>query len=45
MGHLGPDVVRSKFPGMVKQYADSGFDLAGGKVEVVHSSTTSWVVL
>ena len=35
MSHLGPDVVRSKFPGMVKRCADSGFDLAGGKVEVV----------
>ena len=35
MSHLGPDFVRSKFPGMVKRCADSGFDLAAGKVEVV----------
>ncbi len=35
MGHLGPDNVRRKFAGMVKRCADSGFDLAGGKVEVV----------
>ncbi|WGR66578.1 FAD-binding protein (plasmid) [Paracoccus pantotrophus] len=35
MSHLGPDVVRQKFPGMVKRCADSGFDLAAGKVEVV----------
>ncbi|MCC1491189.1 L-aspartate oxidase [Cognatishimia sp. F0-27] len=35
MAHLGPDVVRKKFPGMVKRCADSGFDLAGGMVEVV----------
>ena len=35
MSHLGPDVVRSKFPGMVKRCADRGFDLAAGKVEVV----------
>ncbi|MGR3755688.1 MAG: L-aspartate oxidase [Tranquillimonas sp.] len=35
MGHLGPDLVRRKFPGMVKRCADSGFDLAGGRVEVV----------
>jgi len=35
MGHLGPENVRRKFPGMVRRCADSGFDLAGGKVEVV----------
>ncbi len=35
MGHLGPDAVRKKFPGMVKRCADCGFDLAAGKVEVV----------
>ncbi|MFK7890694.1 MAG: L-aspartate oxidase [Granulosicoccus sp.] len=35
MSHLGPDNVRSKFKGMVKRCEDSGFDLAGGKVEVV----------
>jgi fumarate reductase flavoprotein subunit len=35
MGHLGPDNVRKKFKGMVKRCADSGFDLAAGKVEVV----------
>lgn len=35
MSHLGPDMVRKKFSGMVKRCADSGFDLAGGKVEVV----------
>ncbi len=35
MAHLGPDVVRQKFPGMVKRCADCGFDLAGGLVEVV----------
>ncbi len=35
MGHLGPDNVRRKFAGMVKRCADSGFDLAAGKVEVV----------
>ena len=35
MSHLGPDFVRKKFPGMVKRCADSGFDLAAGKVEVV----------
>ena len=35
MVHLGPDNVRKKFNGMVKRCADSGFDLAGGKVEVV----------
>lgn len=35
MAHLGPDMVRKKFSGMVKRCADSGFDLAAGKVEVV----------
>ena len=35
MSHLGPDEVRKRFSGMVKRCADSGFDLAGGQVEVV----------
>jgi fumarate reductase flavoprotein subunit len=35
MDHLGPDNVAARFPGMVKRCADSGFDLAGGRVEVV----------
>jgi len=35
MSHLGPDSVAKKFSGMVKRCADSGFDLAGGLVEVV----------
>ena len=35
MSHLGPDAVRDKFKGMVKRCADCGFDLAGGRVEVV----------
>ena len=35
MSHLGPDAVREQFSGMVKRCADSGFDLAAGKVEVV----------
>ncbi len=35
MAHLGPDMVRKKFKGMVNRCADSGFDLAAGKVEVV----------
>ncbi len=35
MGHLGPEWVAKKFSGMVKRCADCGFDLAGGKVEVV----------
>ncbi|MEQ8443875.1 MAG: FAD-binding protein [Alphaproteobacteria bacterium] len=35
MGHLGPETVRQKFKGMVKRCADCGFDLAGGRVEVV----------
>ncbi len=35
MAHLGPENVRQKFKGMVKRCADSGFDLAAGRVEVV----------
>ncbi len=35
MAHLGPDDVAKRFPGMVKRCADCGFDLAGGRVEVV----------
>jgi fumarate reductase flavoprotein subunit len=35
MSHLGPDSVRAKFKGMVERCADCGFDLAGGRVEVV----------
>jgi len=35
MDHLGPEMVAKKFKGMVKRCADSGFDLAGGRVEVV----------
>lgn len=35
MGHLGPETVAAKFPGMVKRCADCGFDLAAGQVEVV----------
>ena len=35
MAHLGPDHVRKQFKGMVERCADCGFDLAGGKVEVV----------
>lgn len=35
MSHLGPDKVRRQFKGMVERCADCGFDLAGGKVEVV----------
>lgn len=35
MSHLSPDYVRQKFKGMVKRCQDSGFDLAGGMVEVV----------
>jgi fumarate reductase flavoprotein subunit len=35
MKHLGPDFVAQKFKGMVRRCADSGFDLAGGRVEVV----------
>ena len=35
MSHLGPGNVARRFPGMVKRCADCGFDLAGGRVEVV----------
>ena len=35
MAHLGPENVARKFKGMVRRCADSGFDLAGGLVEVV----------
>jgi fumarate reductase flavoprotein subunit len=35
MKHLGPETVRDRFKGMVERCADSGFDLAGGRVEVV----------
>jgi len=35
MAHLGPEKVAQAFPGMVKRCADCGFDLAGGRVEVV----------
>ena len=35
MSHLGPENVARQFPGMVKRCADCGFDLAGGRVEVV----------
>ncbi len=35
MHHLGAENVAALFPGMVKRCADSGFDLAGGRVEVV----------
>ncbi len=35
MSHLGPETVAKRFKGMVKRCADCGFDLAGGKVEVV----------
>ena len=35
MAHLGPEDVAKKFPGMVKRCQDCGFDLAGGRVEVV----------
>ena len=35
MGHLGADNVRKQFKGMVDRCADCGFDLAGGRVEVV----------
>ena len=35
MAHLGPEHVAARFPGMVKRCSDCGFDLAGGKVEVV----------
>jgi fumarate reductase flavoprotein subunit len=35
MHHLGVDSVRRQFKGMVERCADCGFDLAGGRVEVV----------
>ncbi len=35
MAHLGPANVTKQFKGMVERCADSGFDLAGGLVEVV----------
>ena len=35
MAHLGVDNVRRQFKGMVERCADCGFDLAGGRVEVV----------
>ena len=35
MAHLGPENVRKGFKGMVERCADCGFDLAGGRVEVV----------
>src|SRR6266852_3214409 len=35
MGHLGPDNVRREFKGMVERCADCGFDLVGGRVEVI----------
>lgn len=35
MSHLGPEDVKRRFKGMVERCADSGFDLAGGLVEVV----------
>src|SRR5271167_1751630 len=35
MAHLGAENVRRQFKGMVERCADCGFDLAGGKVEVV----------
>lgn len=35
MKHLGPESVRRQFKGMVERCADCGFDLAGGRVEVV----------
>lgn len=35
MAHLGPEHVRKQFKGMVERCADCGFDLAGGRVEVV----------
>lgn len=35
MSHLGPEKVAKTFPGMVNRCKDCGFDLAGGKVEVV----------
>jgi fumarate reductase flavoprotein subunit len=35
MGHLGAEKVAKQFKGMVERCADCGFDLAGGRVEVV----------
>ena len=35
MKHLGPDNVCRQFKGMVERCADCGFDLAGGRVEVI----------
>ena len=35
MAHLGPEKVKQQFKGMVERCADCGFDLAGGRVEVV----------
>jgi fumarate reductase flavoprotein subunit len=35
MSHLGPEQVKRQFKGMVERCADCGFDLAGGRVEVV----------
>src|SRR5690606_10176204 len=35
MAHLGPGKVRGQFKGMVERCAECGFDLAGGRVEVV----------
>ena len=35
MAHLGADNVRRQFKGMADRCADCGFDLAGGRVEVV----------
>ncbi len=35
MKHLGVDHVKKSFKGMVERCADCGFDLAGGRVEVV----------
>jgi fumarate reductase flavoprotein subunit len=35
MKHLGPERVRRDFKGMVERCADCGFDLAGGRVEVI----------
>lgn len=35
MRHLGAEKVARDFPGMVRRCADCGFDLAGGRVEVV----------
>jgi fumarate reductase flavoprotein subunit len=35
MSHLGPELVRRQFKGMVERCADCGFDLAGALVEVV----------